>query len=143
MLPGFVVHHALSMPLNLRTLPWQALADYFVHRCRQSRFLAQVCSRSEIAGPFHVDHDTFRLALHKVPCEDYRLLASILGLGRWTENRACKFDATLKSTCQLCGEADGCLSHLLWDCPKLAEQRRVGEYDFSQLRATDIHPLIR
>ena len=141
--PAFDLHHAFSIPINILTLPWQALPNNIVARCSRSRFPIQTATRSEFGRAMLLDHDTLRLALKRSPSEDFRLLVSILGLGRWTEQRALKFDSSLDSVCRLCHGADGCLAHLLWDCPKLREHRVDDRHDFRDLQASDIHPLLR
>ena len=113
MLPSFDVHHAVSLPFNVMSVPWQALRSQLTSRWVRSRFYNKICHRSEFGTPFLMDHDTLRQALKKTSSEDYRLLVSILGLGRWNEQRARIFDATLDGRCQLCHDADGCLAHLL------------------------------
>ena len=143
MLPDYTVRHAFSLPFNLLDLPWQSLRPRLMSQCAQSRFVTQMVTRSEFSTPCHVDHDALRLALREAPQSDFRLLVSILGLGRWTERYAAKFDASLKATCQLCGEAEGGLSHLLWDCPLLAAHRCDDTCDFSIARSSDVHQLIR
>ena len=143
MLPDYTVRHAFSLPFNLLDLPGQSLRPRLMSQCAQSRFVTQMVTRSEFSTQCLVDHDALRLALREAPQSDFRLLVSILGLGRWTERYAAKFDASLKATCQLCGEAEGGLSHLLWDCPLLAAHRCDDTCDFSIARSSDVHRLIR
>ena len=143
MLPTMEVWHAFGSSFNLLTLPCQALKRTILDCYCGWRFLDATQSRSEFGAPFLMDQGTLQLALKRCPAEDYRLLVSILGLGRWNEQRACKFDSNLSPTCQLCHTAEGCLSHLLWDCPRLAQLRSSSRYDFSAFKVQDIHPLIR
>ena len=97
MLPSFDIHHALFVSFSLLTLPWQALKTYVVDRCSAARFFEKSHTRSEFSGPHLMDHLTLRDSLKMTPAEDYRLLVSILGLGRWTETYAGNFDTTLEA----------------------------------------------
>ena len=96
-------------------------------------------TREILIGVTDIDREVLRLALKKRDdAEERRILKYYLSLSSWSNDKLCQAGFLESPKCELCGDPNQTMMHLLHHCSALKEARQLAQARIPQINIADL-----
>ena len=128
-----IIQHT-EQPMSITRTPWQDLKRQVEGIVKRQRIKDATERRTYLGKMDEFDNEVFNAAVKKRNDEEQHIIQYIMS-GAWFKTKdKNELGVNYTSLCQLCGEEEIDITHILWDCKKKTRYQKLCQTQGTQKR---------